>query len=151
MLQFETLEEILDFAISKENEANIFYTNLSKMTLRPEIKTVFANFALEELGHRKRLEAVKRGDYKLPPLGTVLDLKIADYTVAEDENPEMAYQDSLILAMKREEASFRLYTDLAKITPDEKSRGLFLSLAQEEARHKLRFETEYDQYVLKDN
>ncbi len=151
MERFETLEEILDFAIAKENEANIFYTNLSKMAARPEIRTVFDNFALEELGHRKKLEAVKRGDYKLPPLQTVVNLKIADYTMADDEGPEMAYKDALVLAMKREEASYKLYTDLADVTGDKDARALFLGLAQEEAKHKLRFETEYDEYVLTDN
>jgi len=28
---------------------------------------------------------------------------------------------------------------------------LFLGLAQEESRHKLRFELEYDEYVLREN
>ena len=46
----------------------------------------------------------------------------------------MDYQSALILAMKQEKAAFRLYTDLAASTDDEKTRDLFLSLAQEEAK-----------------
>jgi rubrerythrin len=53
--------------------------------------------------------------------------------------------------MKEEKAAFRLYTDLAERTPDPAIRQTFLSLAQEEAKHKLRFEIEYDDYILKEN
>jgi rubrerythrin len=63
----------------------------------------------------------------------------------------MDYQSALILAMKQEKAAFRLYTDLAASTDDEKVRDLFLGLAQEEAKHKLRFEVEYDDDFLRDN
>jgi rubrerythrin len=53
--------------------------------------------------------------------------------------------------MQREKAAYRLYTDLAKITPDAEARALLKALAQEEARHKLAFEIEYDTHVLQEN
>jgi rubrerythrin len=53
--------------------------------------------------------------------------------------------------MNKEKAAFKLYSDLAKIAPNNEIREIFLSLAQEEAKHKLRFEIEYDDYVLKEN
>jgi rubrerythrin len=53
--------------------------------------------------------------------------------------------------MKKETDSFRLYRDLAAITVDEDLKNTFLTLAQEEAKHKLRFETEYENIVLKEN
>lgn len=56
----------------------------------------------------------------------------------------MSYADILILAMKKEDVSVKLYTDLAKITQDEELKDMFLWLAQEETEHKLKFELEYD-------
>ena len=56
----------------------------------------------------------------------------------------MTYIDALIVAMKKEKAAFKLYIDLAAATQDEKIKIVFLELAQEEAKHKLRFEIEYD-------
>ena len=56
-----------------------------------------------------------------------------------------------MVAMSNEKAAFRLYTRLADEVASGEMRALFLSLAQEEARHKLRFELEYDEYVLRDN
>jgi rubrerythrin len=47
------------------------------------------------------------------------------------------------MAMKREEAAFNLYTGLAKLAGDEELKRILLALAQEEAKHKLRFEIEY--------
>ena len=53
--------------------------------------------------------------------------------------------------MKQEKAAFKLYSDLAEAAEDEGVRNTFLALAQEEAKHKLRFETEYDEHILSGN
>ena len=79
------------------------------------------------------------------------DLKIGDYLADVDDSGELDYQKALIIAMKREKKSFKLYTDLATVTDNEDLRKTLLSLAQEEANHKLRFEIEYDDYVLTEN
>ena len=63
----------------------------------------------------------------------------------------MDYQQALILAMNKEKAAFRMYTDLAAAAPEEGLRNTFLALAQEEAKHKLRFEIEYDEEVMSEN
>jgi rubrerythrin len=151
MERFGSIEKIFDFAIAKEMESNLFYLNLSKMAVRPEIKEVFESIASEELIHKKKIEEVAKGKYKFPPIGTIPDMKIADYTVADEPTPSIAYQDALVLAMKKEEASFKLYSDLANISSDAAVKDTFLGLAQEEAKHKLRFEIEYDEHILKEN
>ena len=80
------------------------------------------------------------------------DLKIGDYLVDIDKSrDDLNYQDALIVAMKEEKAAFKLYTTLAGKTDDPEARAIFLMLAQEEAKHKLRFEIEYDENVLKEN
>ena len=53
--------------------------------------------------------------------------------------------------MKKEKAAFRLYSDLAAKTDDANRKETMLGLAQEEAKHKLRFEVEYDEFVLTEN
>jgi rubrerythrin len=53
--------------------------------------------------------------------------------------------------MKAEKAAFRLYHDLAATTDDANLRNVLLGLAQEEAKHKLRFEIEYDDVFLREN
>ena len=81
----------------------------------------------------------------------IQDMKLADYMVEVEPSPEMDYQAALVIAMKQEKAAFRLYSDLAAKSADPGLKELLLELAQEEAKHKLRFEVEYDEYILTDN
>ncbi len=150
MGQFESVEEILDFAIEREIEARDFYMKLAERMENPAMKKVFENFATEELGHKYKLEAIKRDEISLVPQ-QVQSLDIADYVVDVEPQPDMDYAEALVLAMRKEKAAYRLYLDLAAVGEDEELTDMFLSLAQEEAKHKLRFEIEYDDIVLKED
>jgi len=151
MKEFNIVDDILDFAIDNEIDAYEFYTGLAAKAKNPEMKQVFLDFAAEEKGHRKLLEDVKKGKQVKIGVEKIADLKIADYTIDIRPTPDITYQDALILAMKKEKASFALYTDLAEAVQDAEAKKLFTSLAQQEAKHKLRFELEYDEIILKDN
>lgn len=150
MGQFESVEEVLNFAIAREIEARDFYMKLAERMENPAMQKVFENFATEELGHKYKLEAIKRGEISLVP-ERVQSLNIADYVVDVDPQPDMDYAEALVLAMRKEKAAYRLYLDLAAVGEDEELTDMFLSLAQEEAKHKLRFEIEYDDIVLKED
>ena len=52
---------------------------------------------------------------------------------------------------RNEKSAFRLYSDLAASVDDNQLKLTFLGLAQEEAKHKLRFEVEYDENILAEN
>jgi rubrerythrin len=150
MDKLDSFEDVLDFAIEREMEAVQFYTDLAQQMKNPSMRDVFEAFAKEEQGHKAKLEAIKQNK-QIKHSKNVSDLHIADYVVEVEPAPEMDYQDALVLAMKKEKAAFRLYLELANQVVDEEHKSLFLSLAQEEAKHKLRFEIEYDEVVLKEN
>jgi len=151
MSNWKTVDEILDFAIKGEEEAAAFYKDMAGRVDKDWMKKAFLSFAKEEEGHKAKLQAIKAGKKLFPAQKTVLDLKIGDYLVDAEIKPEMDYQDALIVAMKKEKAAFKLYSDLAQSTTDEDLRNTFLALAHEEANHKLRFEVEYDEFVLREN
>ena len=151
MDSYESVDHVLDFAIEREEEAADFYSRLAAQVERTDMQRLFRQFADEEKGHKAKLLGVKQGKHLLPVQKQVLDLKMGDYLVAGDPTGQISYQDALILAMKREKASFRFYTDLADKAPSDDLRNTFLSLAQEEAKHKLRFEVEYDDQVMTEN
>jgi rubrerythrin len=150
MDKFDSFDDVLDYAIDREIEANQFYKDLAKKMKNPAMRKVFEAFAKEELGHKARLEAMKHSK-KIQAAKNVTDLQIADYVIDIKPTPDMNYQDALILAMKKEKVSFRLYLDLADEVENEDQKAIFLSMAQEEAKHKLRFEIEYDDVVLTQN
>jgi rubrerythrin len=148
MSDMKAVDEILDFAIAREEEAAQFYGDLAGKMAQPNVSAMFRDIAREEVGHKAKLLAIKRGQLLLPAAQKVMDLKIADYVVDVATSADLDYQQALILAMKREKVSFKLYMNLAATTDDEGLRATFQALAQEEARHKLRFEIEYDEHVL---
>ncbi|MCL5126379.1 MAG: ferritin family protein, partial [Deltaproteobacteria bacterium] len=139
MKQWKSVDEILDFAIGNEQQAHDFYNDLATKMDRPWMSQIFKNFAKEEMGHKRKLEDVKAGKKWGASDKKALDLKIGDYLVADEPGPQMDYQQALILAMKKEKKAFKLYTNLAETCGDDNLEKLFLALAQEEAKHKLRF------------
>ena len=151
MDKWNAVDDVLDFAIDREQEAADFYNDLASKVDKPWMKKVFTDFAKEELGHKAKIEGVKAGKKLMPVEKKVLDLKIGDYLVDIEVTADIDYQGALMVAMKREKAAFRLYTDLSNQADDDNVKNLFAGLAQEEAKHKLRFEVEYDDNVLKEN
>lgn len=65
MKKFESVELILDFAILREEKAHKLYTHLADKVKNPRIHKVLEDFALEELEHKTKFEAVKADEVKL--------------------------------------------------------------------------------------
>ncbi len=150
-MELKSVNQILDFAIEKEEEAAQFYNDLAAKMGQQHVGEVFRSFAQEELGHKEKLLAVKKGGASLLNQQRVTDLKIGDNLVEITLSPNLEYKQALIIAMKAEKAAFRLYHDLAATTDDANLKSVLLGLAQEEAKHKLRFEVEYDDVFLREN
>lgn len=146
-----TVEEILDFAIDREQQAADFYSNLAERVNSAWMKEMLLGFSKEEMRHKGKLKSVKLGDKLLNADQHVQDLKIGDYIVDVEPAEDISLQDALIVAMKREKAAYRLYSDMAANTDDPELKSLFFGLAQEEAKHKLYFEVQYDEQILRDN
>lgn len=151
MEQWTSVDEVLDFAIGQEEEAAAFYTDLANKMDRPFMKKIFEDFAGEERGHKRKLQEVKKGARLLSVQDKVIDLKIGNYLVEVEPGTVDDYQQALILAMKKEKKAFMMYSDLAALAPEPDLKETFVALAQEEAKHKLRFEIEYDEHVLTEN
>ncbi|KPK72403.1 hypothetical protein AMJ87_04900 [candidate division WOR_3 bacterium SM23_60] len=145
--RFTSSDDILDFAIAREQEAHDFYSYWAQAQ-HSSIQEVFREFAKEELKHKQILMKAKQGKVLKPSDKQIEDMRIADYLIDVTPTPDMNYQQALIVAMKREKASFKLYSDLATATDDAQLRTTLHALAQEEAKHKLRLETLYEKDVL---
>jgi rubrerythrin len=151
MKTFANIDEILDFAMQTEQDAVDFYTRLASTMKNKQMQEVFLEFAREEVGHKARLKKIKDEQLFDLEVEKVRDLKISDYVVAGKPSENMEYADALVLAMNREKAAFKLYTALSERTDNPDIQRIFQALAVEESRHKLRFEIEYDDYVMREN
>ena len=150
-MNFESLQEIIDFAIEKEIEAANFYEEVSKQESMSGAKDMLVEFAAEEKKHRKLLEELKTkgavegvSDYKF---NWTPDIKRSNFIAEMEYKPGMAYHELLMLAMKREEKALALYNQLLRQAEGEGSKEVFKMLCQEEAKHKLALETKYDDYM----
>ncbi len=151
MKEFEAIDDILDFAIKSEQNAVDFYSKLANESRNEEMKQVFTQFAKEEMGHKANLLRIKTNGTFTVKAEKVLDLKMSDYLVDVEPTPNMSYEQALVIAMKREKNAFKLYTHLSEKAPTPELKKIFQSLATEESKHKLRFELEYDEFILKEN
>lgn len=150
-MALDSVDEILDFAIRQEEKAAHFYTELAGKMPHPHMKEALLGFAEEEKGHKAKLLLIKSGKQMQAAEEKILDLKLGDYLEDAEPASNIDYRQALILAMKTEKAAFRMYSDLASATDDPTLKASLLGLAQEEAKHKLRFEIEYDEEFLKEN
>ncbi|OHB79175.1 MAG: hypothetical protein A2Z25_18730 [Planctomycetes bacterium RBG_16_55_9] len=140
--------EILEFAISKEVEAYYFYLAVARRVENLQIRELLENLAVEELGHKERLELemIKSGrtvTAKQRPLRPD-----SDYILSDSDAPlDMEGKDVLLLGIEKEEASFRMYVNFVASVRQEQSQDLLLALAEEEVKHKIRFEAAYDELL----
>lgn len=151
MKEFTSINDILEFAMNEEQQAVEFYSKLALQAKTDDMRKIFEEFANEEIAHKARLTKIREEGTYDTPVDKIADLKIGDYLVNVEVTPDMSYHDALVVAMKKEKSAFRLYSALAERAPNEAMKQVFLSLAMEESKHKLRFEIEYDEYVLREN
>ncbi len=142
-------EEIIQFAIHRETESIDFYSRASKLVKQSGTRDLFLDFMKQEEGHKRKLEEVRAGKIELGKIEKIPNLKISDYLVDAELKSEISYAEILRIAMKREERSVKLYTDLNEKNQDETLKILFTFLVQEESKHKYYIERLYDDEVLK--
>jgi rubrerythrin len=146
-----TIGQVLKMAIERETQAVQFYVNLATRVEDPAMKDLYHQLAEEEFKHKSRLEMemLKEG-LVVKKLGRMEDVGDAEYTAELSLPPDAEYRDLVQMGVKKERKAFRLYSRLAGIVPDRATRAVLFELAEEEARHMVQFEAEYDRLVAQD-
>ena len=138
-MNFNSINQVLNFAIAREEKAHRLYTHIAEQMAYPEISKLCETLAGEELQHKEKLQQqlTKKDE-------AVSDLDVSDYVVDGNVDIFMDYEEFLTFAFKKEDASVRLYTDLADKVKDRELRQMLLSLVREETEHRNRFKTVYE-------
>lgn len=145
---FANIDEILDFAIAREKEAAALYADLAERVERPGMRQALLDFAKEEEEHERHLEGIKAGELPALTVRQVQGLGIAEHLTETKPSANMTYAELLAVVIKAEQAAHELYASLAEATDDPNLGAVFAALASEEAKHKQRFEAEYEEVVL---
>jgi rubrerythrin len=150
-MTIQEFDEILEFAIDREKEAVQFYYDLQQKAQFAGQKVFLKELESMEMGHIIIIENMRLKKPAELEIKQVPNLHISEYLVSDVNDLDLTYQNILIKAMKREEMSVKLYTEMSnKFTDSELSR-LFARLASEEAGHKLKFEKLYDEWISQGN
>ncbi len=146
---FKSLDEVLAFAVEKEDQTFALYDRLRRTVKQGSTKKAFKSLAKMSFHHKKKLVGMRRAGKLAIPAANIQSLHIARY-VTKDVTPheDMGTADALLFAIKRAGAIQKLYADLSRRAEDHKIQGLFAALAQEEAELKTKLETEYDERVF---
>lgn len=152
MAGLNSVQEILEFAIAREAEAYQFYRTLANRVENPAISEIILEFSKEELEHKAKLELeVFKSGKSLKETANVVDINIEDYLADSGvvDILNMEYTDLLMLAIKKEDRAFRLYVALSGMASDNELQEVLMSMAMEEAGHKILFEIEYNDMIPK--
>jgi rubrerythrin len=146
-MEFNSIEEILEFAISKEQASVQFYKDLASQMKDTATRSLFETLVRNEQNHIESLQ---------------LELNKLGYTVKQEEKAassvylweerlemdeqagQMSFIDALVLGIQKERAAFRLYAQILGVTKNEQFAKVLMELAEEEMRHVLQLEREYD-------
>lgn len=150
MIKFDSIDDILKFAIAKEEASYQFYTDIAHQMQSETSNTIFEELAKEELNHKTQLELeiMKRGKVVKPSDNEPYRIK-GDFILEMDFPKDIGYEDALMIAIRKEKAAFKLYVELMRIAENEEAFETFMALAEEEVRHKLMFEAEYNNLMQK--
>ena len=149
-MNFESLNDVLTFAIRREHDAYELYMMFRNMVKDPGAKALLEDLANQELGHKNLLEnALKGGTIaRIGGQKKIQDLRLSDYMVTEEVGPDSSPQDVMLFAMKKEEEAYNIYHMLLGNYEGTEIEELFARLAQEELRHKETLEREYEEHFM---
>ena len=142
-MKLSEYKDIIKQAIANEVEARKFDDNAASTLKDPHLKKLFASLAEEEKKHRDILTKIYTGNTMDRYFSESRDYKVAE-TVDEPElSMAMKPADAFALAMKKEEAAMKQYTEMAEMCDDDARRQVFLDLAAMERDHKLKMESAF--------
>jgi rubrerythrin len=145
-------KQIISFAIQREGEAVEMYSKMASDAHQPGVAVFLTEMADEEREHERLLkEFIETRDTAQLKFQVVPDLKISEYLKEVECSNDMSYQDILVMSMKKEEAARDMYAMLADTNLDPEVQKLFTFLSQQEAKHKLKLEKEYDDAILSED
>jgi rubrerythrin len=151
--RLENIEEIIDFAIKREREAQATYLSYAGKTGRRSFSELLLSMAEMEKEHERKLVELKQGRRGLDSFtpSEQADLGLAEMLVEVPFSEDMEYGDFLILVIRKEQDAEQLYRKLGGMTSSAELKNMFALLADEERKHRDWAQERYDQDILQEN
>ena len=142
----DQLRELLEAAMYREIASQAFYIAGQSGTDDPGAKALMKELAEAELNHLQMLKELAQRDWKEGQWHgeSIRNLMMSDYLIGSDKLEGSGLQDTLVLAMKREQQAVEFYSQMMTTFRDEDAKRLCERLVHEELKHKQRLELFYD-------
>ena|ERR1039457_1043742 len=147
-MEFVSLEDVIKFAMEREDTAYKLYTRAAELSSGPAARKMFEELAAEEATHKdvfSKIDTEMSDDQKLCKIP---ETSIANYLTDVTFRPDMSYQDILVYALKTEDNAYQLYKTAAGMTDDVKLQKVLMTLAEVELGHRRTIEAIYEKRVL---
>jgi rubrerythrin len=147
-MEFVTLEQVISFAVEREETAYKLYKRAAELSTSIASKKMFEELAAEEATHKdvfSKIDAEKAESHKLCKLP---ESSIAKYLADIPFRADLSYSEILAYALKTEENAYQLYKAAAGMTEDPKLQKVLMSFADVELGHRRRIEDIYEERVL---
>lgn len=151
MKSFVTLEEIIAFAVKREETAYRLYQQAAEKSTSIASRKMFQEMAAEEAGHKEVFSRIEVAESAGRASARIPDSKIAEYITDVPLRPDMSYDEIIRYAMKTEENAWRLYLAAAEVAEDPKLKKTLEAFAEVERGHKKRLEEMFEERVLTEN
>jgi rubrerythrin len=132
-MNFVTLEDVIKFAVEREDTAYKLYKRAAELSTSIASKKMFEELAAEEATHKDVFVKIDGDASENHKLCTLPESSIAKY---------------LAFALKTEENAYQLYKAAAGMTDDPKLQKLLMNFADVELGHRRRIEEIYEERVL---
>jgi rubrerythrin len=147
-MNFITFEEIIRFAVEREETAYRLYKRAAELSTHIASKKMFEEMAHEEAGHKEVFSKIDLESAQEHRSIRIPDMKISQYLVDVPFRKDMTYQEILTFAMKAEETAYKLYDAAAEATEDPRLKNVLKVFADVERGHKAKIEQLYEDHVL---
>lgn len=147
-MKFVTLDEVIKFAVEREDTAYKLYKRAAELSTSIASKKMFEELAAEEATHKdvfSKIDEEKAENHKLCKLP---ESSIAKYLADVPFRADLTYSEILAYALKTEENAYQLYKAAAGMTEDPRLQKVLLSFADVELGHRRRIEAIYEERVL---
>lgn len=144
-------EEIIQGAITQEEESVAAYHFALERVMQPATRALLERLIQEELGQIEKLRDLVHGKLE-SPCPTGMELKILLHFIKGEEITEIhSFRDALLFSIKKEQAAVEAYSLLSRLIEDPRAKRLFELLAQEELAHKRKVEALHEELVYQED
>lgn len=147
-MKFVTLDEVVKFAIEREDTAYKLYKRAAELSTSISAKKMFEELAQEEATHKDVFIKIDEDKSENHKLCTLPESSIAKYLADVPFRADLTYSEILAYALKTEENAYQLYKAAAGMTDDPKLQKVLMNFADVELGHRRRLEAIYEERVL---